>query len=191
MQAANTDFSEEIYSAPMPHLEVALAYQDLHTGLRARQFLYHILEECQMQVEFNLTLWNLALFHLPEIREQAVSNTCNANLVLVSVRGDAALEADTESWLNQWIARRGDEECALAVLIGSDMQRIDSIGNTLLWLQHITRPTQIRLFIGFTPPAAIEAPSPPQPPHAAQALPFAAREFSSRLDVHSEGGLNE
>src|SRR5579864_4798917 len=131
MQATNTDFTEEINSTPMPHLEVALAYEDLSTGLRARQFLYRILEQCQMQVEFNLTLWNLGLFHLPEIREQAVANTSRANLILVSLRGDAALDPDTESWLNQWIARRGDEECALAVLIGSDMQRIDLIGQML------------------------------------------------------------
>lgn len=176
----------------MPHLEVVLAYQDLSTGLRARQFLYQILEQCQMQVEFNLTLWNLGMLHLPEIREQAVANTCRANLVLVSLRGDAAMESATESWLNEWIARRGDEECALAVLIGSDMQRIDLLGQMLLWLQYVTRPTQIRLFIGFMPPAAPqEAPPPKQAPSFSQALPFGLQEISSRLNVHSEGGLNE
>lgn len=193
MQATNTGFGEEIYSsAPQPSLAVSLAYQDLVSGLRARQFLYDVLEQCQMQVEFSLTLWNLALFHLPEIQEQAVANACKANLILLSIRGDTQLEPNTENWLNQWIAERDEEECALAVLIGSDMQRLDSIGHTLLWLQQITRPTHVRLFVGFMPPSVLPG-TPPQepPPLSNELLQSTANDLSNRFNVHSEGGLNE
>lgn len=189
----NTGFGEEIYSsAPQPHLAVSLAYQDLLSGLRARQFLYNVINHCQMQVEFSLALWNLASFHLPEIQEQAVASACKANLILLSLRGDTQLESETENWINHWIAERDEEECALAVLIGSDMQRLDSIGHTLLWLQQITRPTHVRLFVGFMPPSvAAEIPSPePSPPPIEPATP-AANDFSHRFNVHSEGGLNE
>ena len=72
------------------------------------------------------------------------------------------------------------------------MQRIDLIGQMLLWLQYMTRPTEIRLFVGFLPPAAVEEPSPSkQVPSVSETLPFGMREISSRLNVHSEGGLNE
>src|SRR5215472_9864275 len=95
MQVTNTGFGEEIYSsAPQPHLTVSLAYQDLVSGLTARQFLYNVLDRCQMQVEFSLTLWNLNSFHLPEIQEQAVANACKANLILLSIRGDTQLEME-------------------------------------------------------------------------------------------------
>lgn len=193
MQATNTGFGEEIYSsAPQPHLEVSLGYQDLISGLRARQFLYDVLDHCQMQVEFNLTLWNLALFHLPEIQEQAVANACKANLILLSIRGDTELGSDTETWLSHWVARRDEEECALAVLIGSDMQRLDSIGHTLLWLQQITRPTHVRLFVGFMPPSTtVETPPPEPAPQSSEFLPSAANDISNRFNIHSEGGLNE
>jgi hypothetical protein len=193
MQATNTGFGEEIYSsAPQPHLAVSLAYQDLVSGLTARQFLYDVLDRCQMQVEFSLTLWNLASFHLPEIQEQAVANACKANLILLSLRGDTQLESETENWLNHWIAERDEEECALAVLIGSDMQRLDSIGHTLLWLQQITRPTHVRLFVGFMPPSAIPPTPPPEPPPpSSELLPPTANDLSNRFNVHTEGGLNE
>lgn len=192
MQATNATFSEEIYSStPQSHLEVSLLYEDLSAGLRARQFLYAVLDDCQMQVEFSLALWNIALFHLPEIQEQALTDACKANLVLLSLRGDRHLGAEIEDWLNQWISKRGEEECALAVLIGSDMQRLDSIGQTILWLQHITRPTQVRLFVGFLPATITE-----QFPHVAMpqndnAPTFVAGDISNRFNVHSEGGLNE
>ena len=193
MQATNTGFGEEISSsAPQPHLEVSLAYQDLVSGLRARQFLYDVLNQCQMQVEFSLALWNLTSFHLPEIQEQAIANACKANLILLSIRGDCQLEADTENWLSRWVARRDEEECALAVLIGSDMQRLDSIGHTLLWLQEITRPTHVRLFVGFMPPSAAAETPPPKPaPLSSELVPSAANDISNRFNIHSDGGLNE
>ena len=177
---------------PQPHLAVSLAYQDLVSGLTARQFLYNVLDRCQMQVEFSLTLWNIASFHLPEIQEQAVANACKANLILLSIRGDTQMEMDTEKWLSHWIAERDEEECALAVLIGSDMERLDSIGHTLLWLQQITRPTHVRLFVGFMPPSVLPGtPSPEPPPPSSELLPPTANDISNRFNAHTEGGLNE
>lgn len=193
MQASNTAFSGEIYSStPQSHLEVSLAYQDFPSGLRARQFLYDVLSLCQMQAEFSLTLWNVALFHLPEILEEAVFNACEANLVVLSLRGDSGLEPETETWLTQWIARHEEDESALAVLIGCDEQRLDLIGQTLLWLQHVTRPTEVRLFVGFMPPTT---PGTSAPSRAAQSesatVSFIETDVLNRLDTHSEGGLNE
>jgi hypothetical protein len=193
MQASKTVFSEEIFSStPESRLEVSLAYQDLPSGLRARQFLYDVLDLCQMEVEFNLTLWNVGLFHTPEILEEAVFNACEANLVVLSLRGDSGLEPDTEKWITQWIERHSDEESALAVLIGCDEQRLDLIGQTLLWLQHVTRPTEVRLFVGFMPPTGAGGPSLSRTvqPKSASAS-FIDPDVLDRLDAHSEGGLNE
>ena len=192
MQATKNIFSEENYSStPESHLEVALAYQDLPSGLRARQFLYDVLNLCHMQVEFSLTLWNVGLFHLPEILEEAVFNACEANLVVLSLRGDSGLEPQTETWLNEWIMRHSDEESALAVLIGCDEQRLDLIGQTLLWLQHVTRPTEVRLFVGFMPPASpgVLLSRDQQPESGIVSLNES--DVLDRLDAHTEGGLNE
>src|SRR5689334_22793047 len=84
-----------------PRFEVSLVYQDLPTGMHARQFLNHLIDDCQLAAEFSLTLWKLDLFHLPEICEQAVRSACNAALVLLSLRGDLGLDAATENWLEK------------------------------------------------------------------------------------------
>jgi hypothetical protein len=115
------------------------------------------LDHCQLASDFKLTLWKLDLFHLPEICEQAVHDSRDAALVLLSLRGDIGLETNAEKWLAQWIANRHGDECALAVLIDCDMQRLDSVGQTLFRLQDVSRLGQVRLFIGFTPSV------PPQP----------------------------
>lgn len=193
MHASNAAFSGEFYSStPQSHLEVSLAYQDFPSGLRARQFLYDVLNLCQMQAEFSLTLWNVALFHLPQILEEAVFNACASNLVVLSLRGDSGLEPETEAWLTQWIARHEEDESALAVLIGCDEQRLDLIGQTLLWLQHVTRPTEVRLFVGFMPPTSAGAASLSRgAQRESTTVSYIGTDVLDRLDAHTEGGLNE
>ncbi|HWD94015.1 MAG TPA: hypothetical protein VG938_16915 [Verrucomicrobiae bacterium] len=178
---------------PPPCFEVSLLYQDLPTGIHARQFLNHVLDHCQLAAEFSLTLWKLDLFHLPELCEQAVLAACGAALVLLSLRGDLGLDTATENWLAQWVHRRDDDECALAVLIDCDMQRLDSIAQTLFRLQDITRGSQVRLFVGFMPavPPAKD-PSFWQPKFQdADHLLFTPNHGSDEFPIPSEGGLNE
>lgn len=185
--------SSERTSAPVqpPRFEVVLAYQDLPTGLHARQFLNHVLDHCQLEAEFSLTLWKLEMFHVPEIFDEGVRAAGDASLVVLSLRGDIGVEISTEKWLKQWIERR-TEESALAVLIDCDMQRLDSVGQTLFRLQELTRSSQVRLFVGFvplTPPKA--APSgKPESDHTEtfHALRNAPPHWP---DVSREGGINE
>jgi hypothetical protein len=183
----------ETTSAPMhsPRFEVALAYQDLPTALHARQFLNHLLDRCQLQAEFNLTLWKLEMFHVPEIYDEGVHAAGNAALVLLSLRGDIGLEVSTEKWLKQWIERRA-EESALAVLIDSDMQRLDSVGRTLFQLQGLTRLSQVRLFAGFVPavPTTLVSSGKPESEHTET---FIAERNAPQLPPESiqEGGIND
>jgi len=177
---------------PSPQFEVVLAYQDLPTGLRARQFLNHVLDHCQLGSEFKLTLWKLELFHLPELCEQAVHTACEAALVLLSLRGDIGLEVNTENWLAQWIKQRRGEECALAVLIDCDMQRLDSVGQTLFRLQGLTQESQVRLFVGFMPPASPQQLSTGKPESENTETMLAVRDpIAPPPKAKREGGINE
>jgi len=174
-----------------PRFEVALAYQDLPTGLHARQFLNHVLEHCQLDAEFSLTLWKLEMFHVPEICDEAVKAAGDASLVVLSLRGDIGVESSTEKWLKQWVERR-TEESALAVLIDCDMQRLDSVGQTLFQLQELTRLSQVRLFVGFVPSIAPTA-APSGRPESEHTETFHAVRTAPphSPDVIREGGINE
>jgi hypothetical protein len=177
---------------PSPQFKVVLAYQDLPTGLHARQFLNHVLDHCQLGADFSLALWKLDLFHLPEISRQAVQAAGDAALVLLSLRGDIGLEATTEKWLAEWIGQRHADECALAVLIDCDMQRLDSVGHTLFQLQDITRLSQVRLFVGFMPsvPAQISSTARPESENTETMLAV-NHSHSHSVNVVREGGINE
>jgi hypothetical protein len=179
-------------SSPMqsPRFEVTLAYQDLPTGLHARQFLNHVVDHCQLGADFNLTLWKLEMFHVPEICEQGIIAASNSELVILSLRGDIGLQAETEHWLRHWINRR-EEESALAVLIDSDMQRLDSVGQTLFRLQDLTRFSQVRLFVGFVPsaPAVPAANWKSESEHTETIL--AVRHDAPHPHAVREGGINE
>lgn len=175
---------------PVPHFEVSLLYQDLPTGLHARQFLNHLLDHCQLAAEFSLSLWKLDLFHLPEICEQAIVTACDAALVVLSLRGDIGLEPAIENWLIQWIDRRGDEESALAVLIDCDMQRLDSVAETLFRLQGLTGNSQVRLFAGFVS-AASPAIAVPFSRELQDTDPMLFTHASVASDLSPESGLRD
>jgi hypothetical protein len=169
-----------------------LAYQDLPTGLHARQFLNHVVDHCQLGSEINLTLWKLELFHLPELCEQAVHAACEAALVVLSLRGDIGVEANTENWLAQWIKRRRSEESALAVLIDCDMQRLDSVGQTLFRLQEMTQESYVRLFVGFMPSLPAQHFSTGKPESENTESILAVRDNPAhRRKSGREGGINE
>jgi hypothetical protein len=192
MDSASIGRSERT-SAPMqsPRFEVALAYQDLPTGLHARQFLNHVLEHCQLDAELSLSLWKLEMFHVPEIYEEGVNAAGNAALVLLSLRGDIGLEISTEKWLKRWIERRADES-ALAVLIDCDMQRMDSMGQTLFQLQELTHLSRVRLFVGFVPsiPPTAAASGKPESEHTETIHAVRKAPAQSRNSIR-EGGINE
>jgi hypothetical protein len=193
MQTTSADHSEGTSPSPAPPcFEVSLVYQDLPTGLHAKKFLNHLLEHCELESEFQLNLWKLDLFHLPEIYEQAVIEASEAGLVLMSLRGDLGLAPETENWLMQWIDRRGDEECALAVLIDCNMQRLDSVGQTLFQLQHATRSSQVRLFVGFVPATTTTTAAVPiKESQYSQPLWVVGEPLTNGVDIHGEGGINE
>jgi hypothetical protein len=181
-----------ISRTPSPQFEVVLAYQDLLTALHAKQFLNHVVDHCQLGAEINLTLWKLELFHLPELCQQAVEGACEAPLVILALRGDIGLEANTQNWLAQWITKRCGEESALAVLIDCDMQRLDSVGQTLFQLQDMTQESQVRLFVGFMPsgPAAHISTGKPESENTETIL--AARDqLLHPPTIVQEGGINE
>ena len=193
METDSTGCSEGASSPkPSPPFEIVLAYQDLPTALHARQFLNHVLDHCQLGSDFKLTLWKLELFHLPELCEQAVQAACEAALVLLSLRGDIGVEANTENWLAQWIKHRTGEECALAVLIDCDMQRMDSIGQTLFRLQEMTREGQVRLFVGFMPSVPSQHISTGKPESDNTETIIAVRDDPTHpRKSKREGGINE
>ena len=193
MQSANSAFPDGIASGIVSsQFEVCLAYQDLSTGLLARRFLSDLLQRSEIGNEFGLTLWNFSMFHLPEIRDQAALNASASDLTIVSLRGDTALERETEKWFVQWTARRTGDESALAVLIHHGVQITDAIGHTLFRLQQITRPTRVRLFVGFMPPVGSkETESSSSELQPGMIPPFPGGNLPNPLDIHPEGGLNE
>jgi hypothetical protein len=149
-----------------------------------------LLKNSTVQAESRLTLWNLSLFHSPELRDEAVFNACEADLILLSLRGDRGLERQTENWLTHWLARRGDEECALACLIHGNLPAPDPVNQSLIWLQQAMRPTQVQLFVGFMPPVTSDAAAPAVSDES-EPLHFIPGTVPHPLDRHAEGGLNE
>jgi hypothetical protein len=88
--------------------------------------------------------------------------------------------------------KRRDDEGALAVLIDCDMQRLDSVGQTLFQLQDLTGMGRVRLFVGFVPsiPATPASAWKPESDNTETMLAV-HHEIQHPLNICREGGINE
>jgi len=95
-------------------LQVLVVYEDLETGLRARQALEQTVQRLEATVDVRVNLWRFDLFREPAFLQHAAKE--EADIVFFSTHAQAQLPAAVDSWFREWFARQGDEPRALAVL---------------------------------------------------------------------------
>ena len=138
---------------------VMLVYEDKSTGFRAFQcfeYLDQMLNGRKIDTDLHWTLWKLGLFNTPEFYHQAVLAAVGAEVIVMSLHGNRSLESAIETWLTAWVNQRGDKECALGVLFDADKRETDSVRDTLLRLQQVTKQSAVELFSGFTSSRVVE-----------------------------------
>jgi hypothetical protein len=67
--------------------KVVIIYEDLETGLRAKQLQDRLLSQDQGGGKFSQELWSFEVLSLPEWREAAARAAAHADMVIVSVHG--------------------------------------------------------------------------------------------------------
>ncbi len=83
-------------------LDVAIIYESLDTGKRAKRFSDQLAAELPLRGSLNLNLWNFAVLGTREVRNQAASTAATADLVILSMDGRTPLPAEVENWIEMW-----------------------------------------------------------------------------------------
>jgi hypothetical protein len=98
-------------------LEVLMVYEDLSTGLRARQAFEQLAQQLEFDTDFRLDLWKFDLLREPTLLERAASEAAKSDIVILSAHGQHELPRTTHMWLEQWLERRSGQPCALVILL--------------------------------------------------------------------------
>jgi len=128
-------------------LKVLLLYEDLTTGLQARQLLEGIASRLDLEADLDLRLWRFDLLREPALLERAVSEAAEADVVVLSAHGSGDLPPAVRLWLGQWLARKGDRPLALAVVLDPDMEREPAPTRLLESLRGLSGTAGVEVFL--------------------------------------------
>jgi hypothetical protein len=104
-----------------PPMQVMLVYEDLSTGLRARQAFERCVNQLAIEVDFDWSLWSFSLLEQSEIFEQTLNEAVKADIVFLSAHGKGNLPPAVKSWLDRWLGQKSGEPAALAISFDPEM----------------------------------------------------------------------
>jgi len=105
-------------SPPTP-FNVVIMYEDFGTGTRAKKALDYVAEEFGNDLEFRHSLWRLDVLQDPKLDVLTAPALDEADLVIISLRGDRQLPAKIRAIIDQRLAQTANPECALVALFES------------------------------------------------------------------------
>lgn len=114
-------FPEMLYSSrssPTP-FNVVIMYEDFGTGKRAEKALDYVAEEFGNDLEFRRSLWRWDVLQDPKLNVPTAPALEEADLVMISLRGDRQLPAKIRATIDERLAQTSNHECALVALFES------------------------------------------------------------------------
>jgi hypothetical protein len=130
-------------------LDATLIYEDLSTGLRAKQVLELAARQLRMAPNFNLAIWRFDMLRESCLRKTALNEASVAVIGVVSAHGQQDLPKVAMAWLKQWLKRKGEESRALIVSLDHTARDSASAGQTISWLQKEALARDVAVFPHF------------------------------------------
>src|SRR5271157_757208 len=105
-------------SPPAP-FNVVIMYEDFGTGKRAKKGLDYVAEQLGNDLEFSHSMWRLDVLQEPKLNAMAAPALAEADLLIISLRGDGQLPAKIRALIDERLAQTTNQDCALVALFES------------------------------------------------------------------------
>jgi hypothetical protein len=99
-----------------------VVYEDFTSARRAMEMSGQLTAGLNAGLAVDSYIWRFDALNLPQLRRQAAEDAIQANLIIISVRSQAALPATVKSWLRDWLPEKRSHPGILVVLVNHDEQ---------------------------------------------------------------------
>jgi hypothetical protein len=130
-------------------LDAMLIYEDLRTGLRAKDVLECTARRLPGTPSLKLAIWRFDVLRETNLRETSLEQASVAVIVLVSAHGRRELPEFVMDWLQQWLQRKSDESRALIVSLDDTSRSHASNAQMISRLQTGARAKDVAVFPHF------------------------------------------
>jgi hypothetical protein len=104
--------------------------------------------------QYRLSLWNYAIFRLPELRELAATE---AAFIIISTHGRREAPKELRLWFELWLARRTPLESALVAIMDAAPAAVSQLCPTQEYLEHIAERAGMDFFCQCGEPAETQS----------------------------------
>ena len=94
-------------------LTAVAAYEDSSTDTRVCEFCENLTRHLGPAREVKRQMWLLSELRIPQLSAIAAGEAAQADLVLISVHSCEEPPAELKSWIEQWLARKGERSTLL------------------------------------------------------------------------------
>jgi len=150
---------DRIGSTAPPIFEVLLAYQDFHSGIRAKEFFDRLVRNHGSLYRFLCHLWKFEVLAAPEFDGQAIAEALNADMIVIAPCAQAELPASVKRWIERW-RHEPRSPGALVALLDSVKPQSAPAPTVCTYLRDIANTSQMRFFCNGSPPIETDLASP-------------------------------
>lgn len=104
---------------PMP-VRAAVVYDGVPAALRAMSMLGRVVEDADGPVALQPNLWRFDMLADPRCRGRALRDALAADLLVLATASAEVLPPESETWIAEFLARRGDRAIAIVTLCGRE-----------------------------------------------------------------------
>lgn len=123
---------------------VVIAYQDFETGTLAKKTCDFLANNLGSDCDLTHEMWKFDVLGIPKLRELAVKDACNADIILISSHGEE-LPAPAIAWIESWL-QDGVRAIALVALFDRWQQETPSMRASRDYLAGVARRAGIGFF---------------------------------------------
>lgn len=128
---------------------VVMVYEDLKAGLNGKRFVEQLQGRLFVTPRFNISEWRCDLFREPLLREQAVFEACEADVVVLSVQGKKELPTETREWLERWLDEKDNRHCALGILFNQIGVLADQDNPVITYILGVAKEAGADLYVSY------------------------------------------
>jgi hypothetical protein len=123
---------------------VVIIYEGRAAGQRAKYYYDNLICELTSKYDVNLDLWNFPILAISQIGNLAVQVAAKADVVILSLSGDAGLPSEIREWIETWSRLIADNDPALVLLV--DRHQTSKICAAVSYLQEVADKAGIVFF---------------------------------------------
>jgi len=113
-----------------PLFKVVIAYEDFEMGNHAKHLYDFLTQNLGEDFELSSQMWKFDVLSIPKLREIAIKDAIEADILVISSRGGQGLATGAKVWIESWLTQ-GTRADALVALFGCEVQETQTVRDYL------------------------------------------------------------